>query len=181
LKIYFYEGYEGGNDESRTLLLYALNDYLSANYIADDILITSKGKPYLSDNKVMFSVSHSKILWIVAISDKRIGADIEVKKEKDKNKIANKVFSENEKKYIDLWGEYGFYILWTRREALIKTLGLTVFNKMPDLVDTKHDLIDCININGNTYYFKDIEISDEVFCSICTEKADIELEIEMIN
>lgn len=181
MKIYFYEGYDGGTKESRALLLYSLNDYLNADYLSDDILIGDKGKPYLKDNRVLFSVSHSKILWMVAISDKLIGADLEVAKDKNKDKIASKVFSENENKYIELWGDYGFYRLWTRREALIKALGLTVFNKMPDLVDVKHDLIDSININGKIYYFKDIEISDEVFCSVCTEKQDLEWEIEMIN
>lgn len=181
MKVYFYEGYEGGQEESRALLLYALNEFLDESYDKDDIGIGDMGKPYLKDGRAEFSVSHSKKLWMVAISDALIGADLEVSKDKDKDKIAKKIFSELENRYIELWGEYGFYRLWTRREALIKALGLSVFDKMPELVDLNHDLVDSININGTDYYLNDVEIADDIFCAVCSIKDNMQIEMEMIN
>ena len=180
MKVYLYEGFTGRKKESRNLLLDALNKFSDKNFKEEDILFKDSGKPYVEDEKIEFSVSHSVQLWMVAIGESSIGADIQVFKKCDTEGISQKLYSEDEIKFIDLWGDYGFFKLWTRREALVKAQGKSVFEKMPALVDNNNELKDEIELAGKKYIMKDIEISDDISCSICTLD-DVKFQIELMN
>lgn len=180
MKIYLYEGFTGRKKESRNLLLDALNDFSGKKFKEEDILTKDKGKPYVEDKKIEFSVSHSGQLWMAAIGESSIGADIQVFKKCNIEGISKKLYSEAEISFINLWGAYGFFKLWTRREALVKAQGKSVFEKMPSLVYNKNELKDEIELAGKKYIIKDIEISDDISCSICSLD-DANLRIELMN
>jgi len=111
----FYAGY----------LLYILLKENGFNDIDKEIYFNENNKPLLpSKYNLYFSISHSKDMVFVAISDKKIGIDIEFIDEKINLNI-KKYFSkedietlENSKNYLNT-----FFDIWTLKESYLKYLG----------------------------------------------------------
>lgn len=88
-----------------------------------------KGKPYFRDLPYYFSLSHSGDYVFCALSTEEIGADIQQHrrqlKEDNRRRLAERFFSEEEKRALEASGERGelFYRLWTRKEAFGKLTG----------------------------------------------------------
>jgi len=89
----------------------------------------AKGKPFLANGGVHFSVAHSHELALVACcAVEEVGVDVELVRElPDAEQIVNQFFSPEE---IAAWitlaeGERlrGFFECWTRKEAYVKALG----------------------------------------------------------
>lgn len=70
-----------------------------------------------------FNISHSESLWICAISTCRVGIDVQIMRKKQYNKLSRRFFSENENELVKLYGEEGFYMIWTAKEAATKLRG----------------------------------------------------------
>jgi 4'-phosphopantetheinyl transferase len=85
-----------------------------------EIKYNENGKPYLKDNSLYFSISHSFDHVICIISDLEVGIDIEKVRDYDPN-ILN-LLKMNECNNED------FFINWTKREAYIKCYGLSLKN-----------------------------------------------------
>lgn len=101
-----------------------LNGILS-NKLAQpfEILKTENGKPYLEGIPLHFSLSHSADRGLITISDKPIGVDIEIFKDKLRKSVIER-FSAREQSEIA--NERDFLIHWTAREAYVKLYGLTI-------------------------------------------------------
>ena len=92
---------------------------------------SSNGKPYLSNiPELFFSVSHSGTKCIVCISQEcEIGVDIEsLSRYKDSNlkeEVIN-IFDKDEVSLIEFGEDYleRVLVLWTKKEALFKSLGI---------------------------------------------------------
>lgn len=83
---------------------------------------TETGKPFFKDvNDLYFNISHSFLSYAVAISDSPIGIDIEVIREVNL-KIAERMFTENEKEYVGN-DTVRFFEIWTKKEAYSKFTG----------------------------------------------------------
>lgn len=79
------------------------------------------GKPFAKDFSVHFSISHSGDMVVCAVSDKKVGIDIE--KIKPFNpKAAERFATEKELEYIRST-ENGFFEMWTLKEAYFKCIG----------------------------------------------------------
>lgn len=85
------------------------------------------GKPYFSNfKKLHFNISHSGSKWTIAFSKAPVGIDIEKIKNRKYDGIVNRIgtvkeiefFSKSKKKMQD------FYVLWSRKEAISKCIGL---------------------------------------------------------
>jgi 4'-phosphopantetheinyl transferase len=78
-----------------------------------------RGKPFLRDNDVHFNVSHCDDLAAYAFAYRReVGVDIEKETSlPEADAIASEYFSIEERKL-------GFFVCWTRREALAKASGI---------------------------------------------------------
>jgi len=84
-----------------------------------EIGYTKNGKPYLKNSKnIHFSISHSKDILVIAISNENIGVDIE--KIKDYPKKMHDIINYYPKNKKDFFKE------WTKREAVIKLKDLTL-------------------------------------------------------
>lgn len=85
------------------------------------------GRPYFKNAENSdFSISHSGNLSVAACIDggSRLGVDIELIKEKDNSRIADRFFTEKEKALLDgMRNNDGFYMIWTAKEAKAKKLG----------------------------------------------------------
>jgi 4'-phosphopantetheinyl transferase len=93
---------------------------------------TNAGKPFLPDDDLSFSVSHSRSLLCCALTNGAdIGVDVERMRLVDYSTIAVRFLApeeEAELRRADSMGEglERFFRLWTLKEALIKAVGGTV-------------------------------------------------------
>lgn len=102
---------------------------------------TPEGKPYCTNStNIHFNYSHTNGRILLAVSDREVGADVELIKNYP-TKVANKVCHEAELKYINESGtscESRFFKVWTRKEAYAKFMGtgltfnLREFNTLAD-------------------------------------------------
>lgn len=87
------------------------------------ILKTGNGKPFIEGNPVHFSLSHSGEKGIIAVSDKPVGIDLEIFRDRIRNNIIKR-FSEREQ--AEILDERDFLAHWTAREAYVKLYGHTL-------------------------------------------------------
>lgn len=114
---------------SRWLLRHVLARYTGQAPGAVEFLRTDKGKPYLSQSDIHFSLSHSGA-WVVLAASKieLIGIDIEVfRVTRDLCNIAENYYHPREfarLKTLDSTAQVDyFYRLWTLKEAFFKATG----------------------------------------------------------
>ena len=102
----------------------------------------ANGKPHLlvsgvEERPCHFNLSHSGDLGLLAISqDQEIGVDVEqMHALNDLEGVAERVFNAEERTWMNV--EEGvkrqerFFTLWTRKEAVVKNLGLGIFADLP--------------------------------------------------
>lgn len=88
---------------------------LCKKYHINDEILERDGKPYIKNNPIYFSISHSKYLVGIAFDKNTIGLDIEFKKTRNFKSIL-KYFNINK----DV-SEKDFFQLWTVYEAEFKS------------------------------------------------------------
>lgn len=141
------------------------------------VYIDKNGKP-LAENGRGFNLSHSGDYVIFALGDGQIGCDIEKFKYVPCEKMGRIVFCENELNKIknspDRLGE--FFMLWTKKEALLKCMG-DGFSRPAKSVDVS---LDRFEENGRLYRFKTICFADYTI-SVCTDGGDLTDKIEFIS
>ncbi|MCD8307233.1 MAG: 4'-phosphopantetheinyl transferase superfamily protein [Clostridia bacterium] len=96
-----------------------------------EILRTEKGKPYVKDNPLYFSVSHSQNKTVLAVSDAPVGIDMEIFPSGKSYAHIARHLSERERSETQT--ERDFYTHWTVKEAYIKMLGSTLAEMYRDL------------------------------------------------
>lgn len=83
------------------------------------------GKPFAEELKVCFNTSHSGDYVLCAVSDKSIGADIELMRDID-DRLINYVCCEDEMSYVcqlNAEKRKRFFEVWTSKEAYFKCIG----------------------------------------------------------
>lgn len=139
---------------TRIALRRILGGYISVDPAEIRFVYTEHGKPDLSQSQnrqcVRFNVSHSGRFGIIAVSlSRRIGVDVEQYRAMEFLEIARRYFSERE--YSDLKAvpagelEHYFFSYWTRKEAVLKAMGVGIANSLNQIslaVDSPR-LIDC--------------------------------------
>jgi 4'-phosphopantetheinyl transferase len=116
-----------------------LGAYLHKRPEALSFATGQSGKPYLAPASLQFNLSHAGDLALVAVCrDIRVGVDIERRHEvAEMEAILLKYFSEAERNFVDFHaGEErtrAFFLLWTRREAAAKALGLDLITSFDRL------------------------------------------------
>lgn len=140
------------------------------------IAYRNSGKPYLKD--VFFNISHSGNLVVCALSTKGVvGIDIEKTKEVKLGDF-DSWFSKKE------WTEINkassplqkFYWYWTRKESVIKALGVTLSYLHKIEVDaTKDHFIE----NGKKWYLKDLDFGSGYHGALCSEVEIADLNLKL--
>jgi len=128
----------------KILLLRYLTKYTNATL--DDVKLTEYKKPYLENQSIDFSISHSGEYVIVAFSkNTKIGIDIEYLNKNIDLCDFNSVFLEHEIKEIHNANNKieKFYKIWTLKEALLKAEGKGLFENLKD-----------VKIANNKIFFK---------------------------
>ena len=158
------------------------------------------GKPYI-EGFSCFSISHTGTIWAVLIVDCECGLDIQLSRKCDYGAIAGRWFAPEDAALIaaaldeevDVLGHEDaneidhedaeaekepvkardlFFRIWTRREALVKALGGTVYDSdIPAVIyDQEATGVQTV-ITDRQYSIIDIRLPDmqELYAAICCE------------
>ncbi len=107
---------------ARVLLDFALSSECSLKaYLA---VFEKNKKPYLSDNKVFFNISHSGKTVILSLSESETGCDVQIISPFNE-KLARRFFTEEEtRKILSARNKDEEFIkLWTLKESILKQSG----------------------------------------------------------
>ena len=147
---------------------------LDMNQRIEEIMVQPDGKPFLVG--VYFNISHSENLVVCSVSTKgAIGIDVE----KIKPVVLENFkawFTEREWADITLAADslHKFYWYWTRKESILKALGM----KLSDLNRIDLDATQDFFIhNGDTFHLKELGLSDGFYGALCSELPIDELHI----
>lgn len=150
---------------------YVLNGDKSAYFV------DSNGKPY-STTGLEFNLSHSDNMIILAVSDNKIGCDIQKFSEINFERMAKFVFHKNEVDLLSFANNKAdtFFKLWTKKEAFLKLIG-TGFTRNATNIDLSQDKY---TENSKEYYFFHWK-ADDYYISICTENSNIQIKNFIVN
>lgn len=130
-----------------------------------EIHYTAEGKPF-TDSENHFSISHSGDYVVLAEADSPVGVDIErVADFGIDDDLRNAALSEREKSWVKD-SLLRFYVMWTRKESLIKCEGRGFVSEpnqveavdendfdAPVLYERKYYRLDSFMIDGNVISF----------------------------
>lgn len=182
--LYVYDNYKGNNEaflSTAHLIILALKQYhkeIGKEFITDvtmmpEILRTQKGKPYLENLPVHFSVSHSENLWVCLINDTENGVDIQSRNHRNYEAIAHRFYQPEEQIAVRNGGLPAFISIWCRKEAFIKYHGLTIGETIDWLnVAQEGAPAEQIEYCGHTIVFSDIDVHPNFLCVAATSTKD---------
>ena len=185
--IYYSHKFKEMGVTSHELLQLAIGDYLGDKERAEELVASMKrdtskdyeGKPYI-DGFEKFSISHSDGSWAVLIDERECGLDIQYERSCDFLMIARRFFNSEDAACVG--GVYSmgeaaepearaeFFRIWTKREALIKALGMSVaYSDFPPV-----GLYKSAEYDGRRYYVSNIEIpeSEDMYAAICLDASE---------
>jgi len=140
----------------------------------------SYGKPFVRGVKIEFNMSHSHDFACYAIgADFSIGIDIEFyNKEKNIFNIAESVFNANELEFfLDLPSierQEFFFTTWTKKEAVIKAMGLGLAYPMEQVDTILEKRVGYIGLSGDRYYLHALNSNNQYKAYLAVKnKSDI--------
>lgn len=106
------------------LLCHALSEAFPNVKIPPEIITGEHGKPYLRDNEVYFSLSHSGRLAAVALCDDEVGIDIQEASDFN-SKLVKRFYAPDEREYVEQSADRdaAFTEVWSKKESYIKAIG----------------------------------------------------------
>ena len=164
------------------LLQYGLN---VRNIAAHSLFYGPQGKPLLVGENLFFSLSHSGIWALCAISDCEVGCDVQQVDRVD-IKLSRR-FAPAEQADILSQTETEaqtelFYRYWTLKESFAKATGLGL--KLP-LQDYQIILEKTISVsqlvNDRTYYFQEFSALPGYCCAVCTAEETAVAQPEILD
>jgi len=148
------------------LLLKKALEELGSNETLADVQYEQNGKPYLQS--VNFNISHSSNRILLAFSQEgKLGVDIERTKpvvlENFRSFFTKKEWSDilNDENSV-----HRFFWYWTRKESIIKALGVNLaYLHQVEVQPTKDYFID----KGKKWFMEDLKLGEGFIGAICTE------------
>lgn len=165
---------------SEELIRKALKDYndeqklgLSFEEIEkEEILRTEKGKPYLKNISLDFSVSHSGKAWVCALGNCKVGIDIQMAKDAKTIEVAKRFFTKEEADFITGNDSKSFFQIWTRKEAFVKYIGEGISYGFDKFSVIKNGEFNDNLVLPVKCHMEKIEIVDGYECCICTKEKE---------
>ena len=137
--------------------------------------VGENGKPSLKDcPQVKFSLSHSGRYAVCVLSDGEIGCDVQEVKRPD-FKIAEKYFSDDEKKLLDRISEIekndAFFSVWARKESLVKACGESVVSLSDKFsVCDGNGFLSVVRHDGKEWFIKEYDALYGYKLAVCSHK-----------
>jgi 4'-phosphopantetheinyl transferase len=118
-----------------SILRLVLSKYLNKNPLEITFNSGINQKPAINGDPVFFNIAHSRETFAIAVSgDFYVGIDLElINQDLDIKPITKSFFSTKEQQYIfktDKGTKNRFFLLWTRKEALLKALGTGIIDDL---------------------------------------------------
>ena len=135
-----------------------LADILNVREDSDLRIDPEGGKPYLADDSCMFSLSHTAAIAVLAVSPVGIGVDTEPIRPLT-GSLIRKVFTEEERRFIEKDPGRNAVLLWTRLEALLKLSG----EGIPGIDTRTVSLLD----PGEGIHFQTLEYDGSMISTAC--------------
>lgn len=112
-----------GHDAGRALLKKLYSEHIGGEM--PEIMIADRGKPYFSDGKIHFSISHTKRHVFCVLADREVGIDAEELDRIVKPSLAAKILSAGELQQYEAAADKGKALLtfWVLKEAAGKASG----------------------------------------------------------
>ena len=153
--------------QGELLLIQGLKKH-NIDYNRIKIKKNSYGKPYIQNNPLYYSISHSHDYVVCAFSKNKIGIDIEKIRDVD-IQIMNQFATSNEKKYIlkskkQLFNR--FFTIYTLKEAYFKMLGKNLNNMLNIEFTINKNYISCSDFKVKVYIIKTV---NNYIISICEQ------------
>jgi 4'-phosphopantetheinyl transferase len=131
-------------------------------------------KPQI-ENWYSFNISHSGKFSVFVYGDNKLGVDIEEKCPMDYEELIH-IFHSNEKQYVFDSLDTGtrFYEIWTKKEALLKAVGLGLINELSSL--------DCsegqVSYEGKLWFFHALHLAEGYAFSVCSSSKIEEIVVD---
>ena len=177
--IYYTDNFTGGREESRRLLEKALavhtGDEKQAKTLTGALKKGEHGKPYI-EGLSCFSISHTGRIWAVLVAERECGLDVQLGRKCNITAIAERWFAPEDAAQIS--SEELFFRTWTRREALTKALGGTVYDaELPEVLTGE------TVVGDERYVIFDIRLPEmpEVYASVCIPDSGSVSELNFIR
>jgi len=146
--------------------------------ITDDsqLIYGQNGKPYLKNNTIHFSISHSGDYVILATADNEVGVDIEkvntYPEDNHFKEVATRFFTPQEYEWIlQEKRNEAFYYIWTAKESIMKGTGLG-FSLSPrnfcvlPIDSSAHNIVD------RHWFFNWIQFDNHIICQAIENKQE---------
>ena len=118
------------------------------------VSFTETGKPYFRDSEICFSISHSKEVCAVAVSDRPVGLDVQVIKDSYRPHLIDRTLTDREKETFD--GD--FTRMWCRKEAVVKMTGDGIKHYPFRIETTEYSFWERkIEYNGSRYWIVSLQ------------------------
>lgn len=156
------------------LLLSLCMEECGINFREVKILRGKNGKPYIENDGFYFNLSHSGDYAAIVYGDSECGIDIQQHREKS-CKIANRFFTENEKRYLEE-NKDAFFDIWACKESYLKALSVGLTKKLDSFECVP---VDC-KVDIDEYKIKIFKISNHSI-AVCLKGERFDADIEEID
>jgi len=160
------------------LLAYALED--SFGHTIQQIDYSRAGKPFIPNSNISFSISHSKdIVGVVVTNKLTIGLDIEYKRPLKITDSSFAFFSEVEKEAILAAQKPSHRLInyWSKKEAFIKAVGGRMFD-LANYTDVRKNIFEW---KKEDFFFKQINLNKMYFTWLSYKGLGEEINIKKVQ
>lgn len=143
----------------------------------DEVCMNEFEKPFYKEYpEIHFSLSHSGVMAMCAISDRPVGCDVEKIRERDLD-IAKRFFTSEEYDLIksqktDELQTKMFFRIWTLKESFVKCIGTglsTPLNEFSIIPDWHGKITLNQTISNSEYNFVELNLDDGYKYSVCVK------------
>ena len=180
-----------------TMLRQILAGKLGINPADVKYTVSEKGKPRIAGDEVYFNITHTRDAFALAVSESSpVGIDLEkVNKNFSFEPVVKRFFSVEEAGFIlnpDVESRELFFMLWTRKEALLKSFGtgilphishIEVFRPVNTIERQQDDELADVSLT-NHHYIYSRKLNDYYLSVAVNQKAEIvltKLEEKMVD
>lgn len=165
---------------SRAYLRHTLAHYLDCPAADIEFAFSDKGKPYLPKSDCCFNLSHTDQAVAIIIGwQQQVGIDIEANDRRvDRELLSKRVFTEQEQAFIqqNTDPQRAFLRLWTRKEALVKAMGVGIAADLLSLDTLETPVHDQ---QGQAWYIQ--SLTDIASHQIAVSYRQAESQVTMVN
>ena len=136
------------------------------------IVFGPHGKPYFSDQRAYFSLSHSGKQVLCVLSDREVGCDVQVIRP-CRDSVCRRILSDDEFRYVNAEeGEtrnYAYTRLWTFKESAVKLTGEGLSRDLRSgRIGLKTNPVSVAVPGKETLYLYDIDMGSDSAASVCS-------------